>query len=143
MILSEENYIKIINSFNKQDWQKLFDLIPKIKSASKFGKMVNEDKKTNRLVQMHYYKAEAIVDQFLKAVYELLIIINFDWASREEGREIIGTKSFDFDTIDVPTKCKLITFIVRADRFNDGALILAFESGLILKILESIQKQVV
>ncbi|MBE0660910.1 MAG: hypothetical protein IH597_00450 [Bacteroidales bacterium] len=49
--------------------------------------------------------------------------------------------NFDFNTIDIPAKCKLITAIVRSDRFCDGALIEAFESGLMLRILTSIKAQ--
>ncbi len=48
---------------------------------------------------------------------------------------------FDFDTLDIPEKCKLITAIERNDRFWDGALVSAFESGLISRILKSIEKQ--
>jgi len=58
---------------------------------------------------------------------------------------MLNDKNFDFDSVDLVTKCKLITAIVRNDRFCEGALAdtdLAdtFESGLILKILKSIQK---
>jgi hypothetical protein len=42
----------------------------------------------------------------------------------------------------VLTKCKLITAIVRNDRFCDGALIQAFECGLMLRIIKTIKKQV-
>lgn len=53
-----------------------------------------------------------------------------------------GDESFDFDSADLIKKCKLITAIVRNDRFCEGALVSAFESGLILKILKSIEKTV-
>jgi hypothetical protein len=69
------------------------------------------------------------------------IVIKFNWPEWEEGRRIANDANFDYDTIDIPTKCKLITAIVRNDRFNDGALIMAFESGWILKVLRSIERQ--
>ncbi len=50
--------------------------------------------------------------------------------------------NFDFGTTDILKKCKLITAIVRNDRFCEGALVSAFESGLILKILKSIEKEI-
>jgi hypothetical protein len=53
-----------------------------------------------------------------------------------------GDENFDFDTVDLLTKCKLITAIVRNDRFCEGALVSAFNSGLILRILKSIKKDV-
>ena len=70
------------------------------------------------------------------------IIISFDWGAWEEGRELTSNDEFDFDTLDIPEKCKLITAIVRNDRFCDGALVSAFESGLISRILKSIEKQI-
>lgn len=51
-------------------------------------------------------------------------------------------EGFDFDTIDLPTTCKLITAIVRNDRFCEGALDSAFESGFMLRILKSMEKQI-
>jgi len=53
-----------------------------------------------------------------------------------------NNENFDFEATDLLTKCKLITAIVRNDRFREGALVSAFKSGLILKILKSIEKEV-
>jgi hypothetical protein len=39
-------------------------------------------------------------------------------------------------------KRRLITLLVRSDRFNEGALISAFESGVILKILKALENQI-
>ncbi len=78
----------------------------------------------------------------MQIVYRLPIIISFNWGAWEEGREIASNDDFDHDTLDLPTKCKLITAIVRNNRFCDGALVSAFESGLILRILKSIEKQI-
>ena len=75
-------------------------------------------------------------------VYRLPIIISFDWGAWEEGRKIASNDDFDLDTLDLPAKCKLITAIVRSDRFCEGTLVSAFESGLILRILKSIEKQI-
>ena len=49
--------------------------------------------------------------------------------------------AFDFDTVDILTICQLFTAIVRSDRFCEGALDSAFESGIVLKLLKSLQKQ--
>jgi hypothetical protein len=50
-------------------------------------------------------------------------------------------KTFDFNTIDIPTKCKLFSMIIRNDRFCQGYLESTFENGIILGILKSIEKQ--
>jgi len=48
---------------------------------------------------------------------------------------------FNYEPIDIVTKCKLITALVRNDWFCDKALIEAFESGLILRLLKSLEPQ--
>lgn len=68
-------------------------------------------------------------------------MIDFDWGSRDEGLIIAGDVNFDFDTIDIPAKCKLLSAIVRNDRFCEGALVSAFKSGQVPKMLKSITKQ--
>lgn len=138
-ILTIENHKKVIESYSELDWQPLFQLIPEIEETIKFGEEAGGGKDMNGVFQMPYYMQSSIVTQFLKIVYELPIIISFDWSSWDEGRKIARDKNFDFDTIDKSTKCKLITAIVRNDRYCEGALVSSFESGLILKILKSIK----
>ena len=82
-----------------------------------------------------------IIEEFREVCYDIPIIIDFDWGSWGEGRGIVSDENFDYDTIDIPTKCKIITAILRNDRFCDGRLIEAFETGMMLKVLKSIYKQ--
>ena len=142
MVLDENNHIEKISAFSRQDWHPLIELIPRIESTSKFGEMAGGEKDEKGTIQFPYWIQAPIVSQFLEIVYSLPIIISFDWGEWEEGRKIASDKDFDFDVLDVPTKCKLITAFVRNDRFCDGALVSVFESGLILKILKSIEKQI-
>jgi hypothetical protein len=142
-MMSDENSQKEkIDALTYQDWLPLIELIPKIKNTSKFSEMAGGEKDENGITQMPYLLEAPIVSEFKNIVYNIPIVIGFDWGSWDEGRQIASDKDFNFDTIDLFTKCKLITAIVRQDRFSDGALVSAFESGLILKILESIEKQI-
>jgi hypothetical protein len=54
---------------------------------------------------------------------------------------MVSDENFDYDSIDIPTKCKIITAIVRNDRFCSGRLIEAFESGMMLRVLKSIKRE--
>ena len=141
MVLSEENYIEKINSYTIQDWLPLFDLIPEIEATESFGEMIGEEKNERGEFSFSHYKESPIVWQFQEVVYKIPIIIDFDWGSWDDGREIVRNEDFDYDTIDIPTKCKLITAIVRNDRFCEGALVEAFDTGLIQKILKSLERQ--
>ena len=104
--------------------------------------MAGGEKDDKGTIRLPYCIEAPIVSRFLEIVYSLPIMINFDWGAWEEGRKIASDENFDFDTLDISTKCKLITAIVRNDRFCEGALVSAFESGLILRILKSIEKQI-
>ena len=142
MVLYEDNYIEKITSLTAADWQPLFELIPVIQSTSEFGVMTSEEKNNNGVLQIPYLLEAPVVAKFVEIVYDLPVMMKFDWSVWAEGREIVRNKNFDFDRLDIPTKCKLITAIVRNDRFCEGALVSAFESGLILKIIKSIKNQV-
>jgi hypothetical protein len=141
MILSENNCTETINAYAKSHWKPLLDLIPEIKAARKFA--IVPEIKTNKdgvLVVPPLAPGE-VVGKFQSTFEELGLMVSFDWGSWEEGREILESESFDFDRIDIPTKSKLISMIIRNDRFCDGYLASTFESGLILKVLESIERQ--
>jgi hypothetical protein len=141
-MLTEENYIEVIESYQKKDWQPVFDLIQEIESSDKFYEIVESKKNEDGVISMPYFKTSETIDKFLKIVHNLPLMVVFDWSGWEEGTNMINDIDFDYDKIDIPTKCKIITAIVRKDRFCEGTIASAFEDGLILKILKSIQKQV-
>jgi len=143
MAVLGDNYIEVINSYTRQQWKPLLDLIPIIEKTKKFGEVGGGQQDENGVFTLPYSIPSEIVIRFEKIVYDIPIIIGFDWSAWDEGREIARNKDFDFDTIDIPTKCKLITAIVRNNRFCDGALVGAFESGLILRVLKSIEKELI
>lgn len=142
MSILGNNYEEVIYSFTKQQWKPLIDLIPIIEKTEKFGEVGGGDQDDEGVFTLPYFIPSQVVVRFEEIVYCIPIIINFDWGTWDEGRKILNKNDFNFDTIDIPTKCKLITAIVRNNRFCDGALVSAFESGIILKILKSIAKQI-
>jgi len=143
MIPNTENYIEKINAFTQEDWQPLLYLIPEIETTKVFGRYQGIAETEEGVFTLPYWITGDLIDRFVKIVYEMPIIISFDWAAWDEGRRIANDLDFDYNTIDIPTKCKLITAIVRNDRFCDGALAEAFESGWMLKVLKSIKQQLV
>ncbi len=140
-MLTETNYILSINSFSNEDWESLLALIPEIENTTQFAEAVAGTCNNNGFLTVPYNVPSAVVNRFCEIVYDLPIIIDFNWSAWIEGREMLKDRSFDFDSIDIPEKCKLITIIIRSDRFCDGALISAFREGIILEILKSIKRQ--
>lgn len=141
MKLDENNYIETISSYSEEDWQPLLHLIPEIEATEEFGEVTGGDEIEKGVFTFPHISESAVVFKFHEIVYGMPIMISFDWTSWDGGRIIVDDDSFDYNSIDIPTKCKIITAIVRNDRFCEGALVEAFESGLILKILKSINNQ--
>jgi hypothetical protein len=141
MIPNTENYIEKINAFTQQDWKPLLDLIPELEKTKKFGEFQGPTEDEAGVLTFPFCLNGPLIDRFLDIVYQMPIIINFNWGGWDEGRNMARNPDFDYNTIDIPTKCKLITAIVRNDRFCEGALAEAFESGWMLKVLKSIKQQ--
>ena len=141
MPLSENNYIETISGYSKSQWQPLLDLIPEIKAKLKFSIVPKIEQDKDGVIIVPPFSAAEVVGKFQYTFEELGLMISFDWGSWIEGREILEGKSFDFDAFDIATKCKLISMIIRNDRFCDGYLVSTFESGLMLQVLESIERQ--
>jgi len=67
----------------------------------------------------------------------------FDWMNWDEGEAILHQyKTFDFKQLKVISLCKLLTAIIRSDRFCEGSLVSSFKNGTILKILTAMQDRV-
>ncbi len=140
-LLSKQNYINQINGYSYRIWKPLLDLIPIIEQTQTFGTETGGEINEDGSITMSYFVEEPVVLKFFDLVYNIPLIINFDWGKWYKKRGFSEKNDFDFDTIDIPTKCQLLTVIVRSDRFCEGALVDAFESGIILKILKSIKRQ--
>ncbi len=138
--MNEKDFRKKIASLTANDWKPLIDLIAKIEKKQEFGKLVFPGRDENGDQHIPYWSSGEIVSEFERIVYDIPVVFSFDWPSWKKGRMMLDDIAFDFDTIDMVSKCKLITMIVRRDHFSEGVLISAFESGLILKILKSMQK---
>lgn len=136
-----QDAINRINTFKPADWQELLSLIPEIESTTVFATdhPMQQDENGDYIITPTINGP--LINRFLKIAYNMPIIISFDWAAWDEGRKMASDEHFDFNTVDIPTKCKLITALVRNDRFCDGVLAGAFKSGLIMKLLKSIRHQ--
>lgn len=133
MVLQEENYIQILQSYSKDDWKPLLDLIPEIEQTAEFGEDVYPEN------GFPFTKYAKVVEDFHRIVYRMPVVINFNWLDWKEGQDMIGELDNHLDKLDLPTICKLLTFIVRADRFGEGFMRICFEKGWVLTLLKRIE----
>ncbi len=135
-----DDSLKQLNSLSKDDWAKLFNLIPKIEETDNFGTMTGGNEIFSGTFEMPSWEGTDITREFVNIVNELKLEIDFDWMAWAEGKTMLDNKNQDFDFLDLLSLCKLLTRIIRAERFNDGYLVDNLENGNILKILKAIKR---
>lgn len=128
-----------LKSLEKKDWAKLFELQDAIASTKEFGKLGESNVLQEGSLAFPHFSSAKIVDEFQEIAYELGLVINFDWSNWKEGKEILSNRTLNYRDLDVVILCKLITVIIRGDRFVDGTLKGAFENGIVQKIVSALE----
>lgn len=121
-----------LDSISKEEWNRLFAFIPRIEEAPLFGEWEEAG-------DFAYYIPSALVSEFLKRIYEMGIVVDFHWGKWEEGARLFRDPKSDYVQCSPLTLVKLLTAIVRSDRFVEGVLVTAFEDGKILEILKGLR----
>jgi len=134
-----ENFQNQLESLSHDEWKKLFSLISEIEGSDKFGELAGGKEVMERVTEMPYWDQAQITQKFVKTMSDLGLVLNFDWMDWSEGREMLQNKGQEYEALDTVTLCKLLTTIIRGDRFNDGLLILNFENGNVLKIIRALK----
>ena len=129
-----------IQNLSEQDWNRLFSFIPKIEKANSFGKIVVDQKTEDGVMQFPYAVTTPLVNDFYHTIYNMKLVVVFDWMDWTEGREMLEKQAYAGQ--DVITLCKLLTTIIRADRFSEGYLLSAFKHGDILAILKEMKNRI-
>ena len=127
----------VLKSLNDDDWLEIEKLNSKIQShTGSWGEMEGGEKDESGAIQMPYASPDPLVSEFSKTWYEKGLVIPFDWGNWQEGRDWYArTDESKYDSLDSETALKLLTAVIRNDRFNEGALMRAFESGDFPKII--------
>lgn len=126
-----------IAKLSSEDWKQLEDKNAEIQShTGSWGEIKGGDKNPDGSIQMPYADHNPLIYSLLYALDDKNLLIPFNWSEWHEGRDwYANTDEAKFDTLDQETALKLITAVVRNARFNEGALLRAFEDGDIPKII--------
>lgn len=141
LALQEEAARHKISAYDRAHWQPLLDLISELDAASSFGTWRGAEKTGFLTVSAPWIEAAPVVGKFSALLGELGGLVPFDWTDWDEGTNMANDPSFDFDTVDIFTKCKVMTMLIRADRICEGALVGAFSDGRISNLLRSMDRQ--
>ncbi|APG66440.1 hypothetical protein LPB136_06870 [Tenacibaculum todarodis] len=75
-------------------------------------------------------------------MYELNLPPVFNWLDWKLGKEILTNNNFDYSSLDKISLCKVMTCIIRSNRFNEGYTLSCFKNGTIEKILMNLKNQI-
>lgn len=146
----------ILREFNKA--------ITPILTVSKFQTLSNTDiealRSLNARIQSHngdwgvYYQSKKtefgvntlpwvepneLTQEFVQFMYDKDLVVNFDWKNWQEGREWLALKDeIKYEKLGIETALKLLTAVIRNDRFNEGALVSVFEDGTFPRIIKTL-----
>ncbi len=137
-----DNIFVQIEKQSKDDWDKLFSLIPEIESSDRFiesGGIIEDKNDPDSFMITPVIETKVVLD-FEKIMYDLNLVIPFNWSKWEQGRKI-ASKGI-FINLSTVTLLKLLTAFIRNNRFCDGALASRFEDGTIEIILKELKKNI-
>lgn len=131
---------KHIEKLSNTDWKRLFDMIPRIESSEDFGEFKQFEKDSDGITQFPFLVKSKLVDEFIDLMYELNLVVIFNWSDWTIGKAII--EKGNYEKQDTITLLKILTTFIRADRFNDGFLVSRFEDRTIEIILKELKKNI-
>lgn len=128
---------KAVSNLSDDDWTQIEDLNNRIQAhTGSWGEMITESKTEPETMVWPYADENPLIREFVHLWSEMNLIVPFDWPDWQEGRDWYADEAESkYDTLDYETALKLITAVIRNDRFNDGAILRSFESGDFPKII--------
>lgn len=128
---------KAISDLSEDDWKQIGDLNNRIQThTGSWGEMITESKTEPGTMVWPYSDEDPLVKEFVKLWYEKNLVVPFDWSDWQEGRDwYASTDDAKYNALDYETALKLLTAVIRNDRFNEGAILRSFESGDFPKII--------
>jgi len=137
--LNEENLSQQLADIPKYKWQEFFRITDDLKNSQKFGEIDGGIINKEGISILPQYEATKEVSLFVKKCYEIPLMVDFDWMSWEEGSNLLNTPKTDYASLPLETLVKLLTAIIRADRFHEGYILSKCEKGSLLGVIEVIR----
>ena len=81
-------------------------------------------------------------NQLFRALYESKVIQPFDYIDWQSARQAWSNPAFSYANLSLVELFEHLTAIFRADRFEEGTIVSAFNSGLFEKIFQSLEQKI-
>lgn len=127
-------------TLSNTDIETLHSLNQRIQSYNgKWGERHSGKKLKSGANTLPYTEQNELIQEFVQFMYDKDLVINFDWSKWQEGRDWFASEDeAKYQDLDIETSLKLLTVVIRNDRFNEGALVRAFEDGMLPGIINQL-----
>ncbi len=134
--------VEAFNDLSDQDTAKLKELNTKIQNhEGKWGVLKGGEETARGSIKMPWVENDPLIMELLEFMYDKGLLGIFNWKEWDEGTKLYKSEDQSkYDNIDLETSLKLIYAVYRQDRFADGALASAFESGGFPKLVDRLVK---
>lgn len=136
--MSPEDLPKHLANIEPQSWARFHDLVKSIYDEKNFGEIINSPKRTEAYLEFPNWNYTEKIREFVKVSYDLNILVPFDWREWTEGQDMINDPQQDYLQLDAVILCKLLTLVIRAERFYEGYLNNCLQNGSVLKIVTAL-----
>lgn len=127
---AEPAYAGLLLRLGESDWRALGESLQRVDSAQTFGSWTESVRRRDGSWTMPYANLSAECAELLKTLARIGLNLPFEWTSWDHGRQLAKSPQ----RLDMATPAQAAMLILatwRSDRFTEGALLAAFESGLI------------
>lgn len=107
--------------------------------VGEWGKVHDNEHTESGALVMPWVEQCPLIQDFVSFMYENDLVVKFRWTEWQAGRDWYALDDDSkYDKLDIETALKLLTAIIRNDRFSDGALVRAFEDGSFPMIIQKL-----
>lgn len=144
IFMDEKDFLEKLKGIKGSEWRELFRIITEMEKdkenwQERESVIKVEIKDVVRKIGSMGVNEPVSLREFVDKAYSMGLIFSFDWPSWKEGRSLINGFEADFEKLDIVRLCKLLTAIIRNDRFCEGELLSEFKRGSLLWIARGIR----
>jgi hypothetical protein len=131
----------ILQNARKETLNELFEL-GRISTQQPAGGWVQGKELIAGISTMPHYSMSDEADRMMIILYQLKLIVPFEWMEWEEGSALLSTDDLEkLSGLQPHIIVGLLTALARNDRFCDGAWGAAVEKGKVAKLLDELEKR--
>lgn len=129
--------LEAFSNMSAQHVARLVDINRRMQAHQRpWGEVVPSKKTEGGAMTWPYMKKHPLVDEFLEFFNDAKLPVTFDWMAWDEGRDWFALDDeAKYNKLDAATGLRLISAIIRNERFSEGAIVAGFETGQLPKII--------